>query len=431
MKVTWDDIRTNLYCIVSLSTNAYVGFVGNAKNQIMSPKLVPYMKDLITSKLDEFFKANPKILEDIIKIVKINVKARMEALKAKSATQVERLNTFKEHEMSNFIRCNNTGKQWKEIFLVEGNSASGSARNGSDPNTQAFFLFRGVTANAMKCSLTEIMENKEWRDLVTVLKTGIGPKFDISKLYFDRINIFTDSDVDGYNISAGMLAFFYKYMRPVIEEGKLYKVYSPLYSLDDREHPFVANKAEMVEIYHDKIVKTYKIKLEGDDEYLSKDDLYEFLLDTYDYRENLIRASQDSGNVNKFLVEAIIAYLTMFNIVRDEEDFNDLDVTFNDQKFIKTIMNNIQKKFKEIKVDNSGRFSGVVEGKYAVVKVNRRFFRKTSELIPIYKKYGYMITVKEKGKDTNPVKMTIGEFLDLCMKLTPRIKTRFKGLTAN
>ena len=94
-------------------------------------------------------------------------------------------------------------------------------------------------------------------------------------------------------------------------------------------------------------------------------------------------------------------------------------------------MNNIQKKFKEIKVDNSGRFSGVVEGKYAVVKVNRRFFRKTSELIPIYKKYGYMITVKEKGKDTNPVKMTIGEFLDLCMKLTPRIKTRFKGLTAN
>ena len=99
MKVTWDDIRTNLYCIVSLSTNAYVGFVGNAKNQIMSPKLVPYMKDLITSKLDEFFKANPKILEDIIKIVKINVQARMEALKAKSATQVERLNTFKEHKL--------------------------------------------------------------------------------------------------------------------------------------------------------------------------------------------------------------------------------------------------------------------------------------------------------------------------------------------
>ena len=100
-------------------------------------------------------------------------------------------------EMSNFIRCNNTGKQWKEIFLVEGNSASGSARNGSDPDTQAFFLFRGVTANALKCSLSEIMENREWRDLVTVLKTGIGDKFDINKLYFNRINIFTDSDVDG------------------------------------------------------------------------------------------------------------------------------------------------------------------------------------------------------------------------------------------
>jgi DNA gyrase/topoisomerase IV subunit B len=83
-----------------------------------------------------------------------------------------------------------------------------------------------VTANAMKCSLSEIMENREWRDLITVLKCGIGPKFDLSKLYFDRINIFTDSDTDGLNISAGMLAFFYKYLRPIIEAGKLYKVFS-------------------------------------------------------------------------------------------------------------------------------------------------------------------------------------------------------------
>ena len=67
----------------------------------------------------------------------------------------------------------------------------------SDPNTQALFLFRGVTANAMKCSLAEIMQNREWRDLVNVLRTGIGPKFDINKLYFNRINIFTDADVDG------------------------------------------------------------------------------------------------------------------------------------------------------------------------------------------------------------------------------------------
>lgn len=223
-----------------------------------------------------------------------------------------------------------------------------------------------------------------------------------------------------------MLAFFYKYMRPIIEAGKLYKVYSPLYSLDDKDHPFVANKSEMVELYHEKIVKNYKIKLEGESSYLTKSEMYDFLIDTYDYREALIRAAEESGNVNKFLIEAIIAYLSLYNVVRSETDFDDIEKTFGNQKFIKTIMSKIQKKYKEVIVDNSGRFSGVVDSKYCVIKVGKRFFRKTSDLIPIYKQYGYIITVKEKDKD--PVEMTIGEFLDNCMKLTPRIKTRFKGL---
>ena len=350
----------------------------------------------------------------------------MEATKAKTATQTERLNTFKEHSMSNYIRPNNTGKQWKEIFLVEGGSASGSARNGSDPDTQGMFMFRGVTANAMKCSLSEIMQNREWRDLVTILRTGIGPKFDINKLYFDRINIFTDADVDGYNISAGMLAFFYKHMRPLIEAGKLYKVYSPLYKLDDKEHPYVANKTEMVDIYHEKIIKNFKVKCEGDKSYMSKNELREFLMDTYDYSDNLIRASKESGNINKYLVESIIAYLTLFDIVRSEKDYNDIEQTFKNQKFIKSIMSKIQKRFKEIVVSDSGKFSGVIDGKYALVKVGSRFFKKTSDLIPVYQKYGYIITVEEKGKE--PKEMTIAEFLDTCTKLTAKIQTRYKGL---
>lgn len=426
LKVTWDDCRTNLYCVLSLSTNAQVGFVGNAKQKIQCPTLVPYMKELITNALEEYFKMNSGLLNDIIKIIKINTKARQDMIKAKSATNIEKLNTFKEHEMSNYIRPNNTGKKWKELFLVEGNSASGSARNGSDPDTQGFFLFRGVTLNAMKCSLTDIMENKEWRDLVTVLKCGIGPKFDIDKLYFDRINIFTDSDIDGYNISAGMLAFFYRWMRPIIEAGKLYKVYAPLYSLYDKDNSFVINKSELAEIYHKKIVKNFKIKLQNDDEYLSKDELFDFLRDTFDYSENLIRASKESGNINKFLIEEIISLLVEFGIVRSENDYDDIDTVFSNQKFITKFMNIIQKKFKEIVLEDNARISGVVDGKYALVKITKRFFRKTSYLIPIIQKYGHVLEVKEKDKE--PVKMSIEEFLDLCTKLTPKIKTRFKGL---
>ena len=228
------------------------------------------------------------------------------------------------------------------------------------------------------------------------------------------------------NISAGMLAFFYKHMRPIIEQGKLYKVYSPLYRLDDKDHPYVANKSEMVNIYHDKIIHNFKIKCEGMDKYMTKQELYEFLMDTYEYQENLIRAAKESGNVNKYFVEAIIAYMTVLGVVRSENDFDDIDETFSKQKFIKTIMTKIQKKFKETTVDNTGRFSGVVEGKYALVKVGSRFFKKTSGLIPVYQKYGYIITVEEKGK--TPREMTIGEFLDSCSKLQAKILTRFKGL---
>lgn len=426
LKILWDDIRSNFYCVINLSSNAQIGFEGNAKNKILCPNLVPHMKKLLNDGLTKYFNDNPSQLNEIIKIVKLNAKARLEAAKAKSAVQVEHLNSFKEHSMTNFIRCNNTGKKFKEICLVEGNSASSSVRNGSDPDTQALFLLRGVTANPMKCSLSEIMENREWRDLVSVLKCGIGEKFDLSKLYYDRINIMTDADVDGYYISAGILVFFYMYLRPIIEAGKLYKVFTPLYVTYDKERPYVSNKAEMVSIHQKMIIKNYKIKLEGSSDYLSKDELHDFLIETYEYREDLIRAAENSGNINKFLVESVISYLSMSNVVRNENDYDDINEILNTQKFVTKFMSHIQKKFKEVILDKHQRISGVVDGKRAIIKIDKRFFKKTADLIPIYKKYGYMLTVKEKDKD--PVKMTIGEFLDTTMKLQLKIKNRIKGL---
>ena len=268
-----------------------------------------------------------------------------------------------------------------------------------DPDTQAFFLFRGVVANSFKCSLSEIMQNKELHDLVTVMRCGIGPTFDIKKLYYDRINIFTDADIDGAYISSGILAFFYKYYRPIIEAGKVYKVFSPLYALADKEHPYVANKAEMVQLYHEKIMKNYKIRIKGYDKFMSKNEIYDFLMDTYDYRENLIRVAKDMGNVNKFLIESIIAYLVLAGIVRSADDYDDLKETFKNQKFIKYLMCNIQKKFKEITLDDGTILSGVIDGKFCSVNVSNRFIRKTTGLIPVISEYGYILEVQEKGRD--------------------------------
>ena len=118
LKITWDDIRTNLFCVINLSTNAYVSFNGNAKQSITNKDLIPYMKEIVNTGLEEYFNKNKDLLNEYIKLIKINAKARQEAAKAKTATQTERLNSFKEHSMKNFIRCNNTGKQFKELTKI-------------------------------------------------------------------------------------------------------------------------------------------------------------------------------------------------------------------------------------------------------------------------------------------------------------------------
>ena len=430
LKVTWDDVRTDLYCVINLSTDAQVRFEGNMKTKISGDDLIPYLKDMFNESIEESYNENKSVYEDIIKIIKLNTKARLEAQKVKTATTVDKLNVFKEHMMRNYVRCNNTGKQWKELILVEGNSAAGAVRNGSDPDTQALFMLRGVTANPFKCSLSEIMNNREWRDLVTVMKCGIGNKFDMSKLYFNRINIFTDSDIDGFNISAGILAFFYKYFRPIIEEGRLYKIYAPLYELKDSKHRYAINKQEMVDIYHENITKNVKVKLPSEDSKMSKDELTEFLLDTYDYADDLKLAAEVSGNVDKVLLELIISSLVKFGVIRTDKDgtvvHEDFNKVFSNQKFITSFMSVLQKRYPELKVNDSGRIYGIdSKNNFTVIQLDDRMVKKVSSLIPIYEKYGLYLDVIDKTSEHH---MTISEFEDLCTKYVPAIQRRFKGL---
>jgi DNA gyrase/topoisomerase IV subunit B len=197
-----------------------------------------------------------------------------------------------------------------------------------------------------------------------------------------------------------MLVFIYTYLRPLIEAGKVYKVFSPLYRIDDKEHPFVINKAEMVEIFQKKVTKQYKVTTEYGYK-LDKDEMIEFLQDTYTYASDLDRMAKNLGNVNKFLVEQIIALLTVSGYVRSGKDFDDLDKLFNDQKFIKNLMSRIQEKFPEIVVNqDTHTLKGVVNGRFCSIKINKRFIRQAEDLIPVYKKYQYKLLVSEKGKET-------------------------------
>lgn len=116
-KLLWEDAKNGLNVVINLATGAQVGFVGNAKQKVGNAELTPYLNEIIKTNMDKFFNDNPRVLDEYIKIVKLNAKARVEMQKVKTATQKERMNSFKEHEMKNFISCNNRGKKFRELDI--------------------------------------------------------------------------------------------------------------------------------------------------------------------------------------------------------------------------------------------------------------------------------------------------------------------------
>lgn len=421
-KVLKVDIEEGLNLVVNIFTTMQMQFVGQTKTEISNDELFNPIKEIATENLEKYFSDNKDKLTAIVKIIKANCKARINASKIKTATVKETVNKFDKHKMKNYTPCNNDGKAYKELHLCEGQSAAGSLVDGRDPDTQAFLAFRGVTANGFKRDESTILDNKEWYEYVKLLRTQMGSKFDLSKLYFDKIIIETDSDIDGYGITSGIGAFHALYMPELVKAGKLYKAIAPLYHIDDKKHPFVRDKREYVSVYQDKIVKNYEVSLTGADGVipLKKNEFKDFIYDTQEYSDELIRLAKHFG-VNKYLIERVAAYLIM------TYENPDMDEIFSDNKKVVEFTEVIQKKFPEITVKSNHSIRGIVDGKFQSININNRFLKKVEDLSSVYRKYGYLLIVKEKGV-TEAKEMSIGEFLDVTNKLKPRIITRYKGL---
>lgn len=430
LDILWSDVQSGLNLVVNFQTNMeMIGFTGQTKQKIKSDEVLTLVKGMATDAIAKYFEDSPADLKAFVSIVKLNAKARIEMNKVKSGIIKESTDIWKEHQMKNFIPANNRGKQYKEIFIVEGDSAKGTTEAGRDPDTQAVFAIRGVSANSFKRDDKTILENVEFRDLVKVLGCNFGPKFDLSRLNYDKIIILTDADIDGFGIRSLLSAFFIKFMPEIVKAGKLYVGIPPLYEITDKKNPFVVDKHDYVDRFIKKILSEYEVFTNDSGKYpkLSDDELYDFIYDTKDYLDNLSDLSKHF-KINAELIEKIMAFIAL-TTKGEQPTYEEVMKQINDNQV--DFIAGIQKDYPEVTLEGD-RVCGIIDGHYKMISISNRFIRKIKNLLPIVRKYGYNIKYRAKKSESDKkITDSIGNFLKLTIPYRPNIVTRFKGLGEN
>ena len=240
--LTFEDVKEGLTMIISCK-HPNPQFEGQTKGRLGNSEVKKLADSVFAEGFEQFLLENPNEAKTIVNKSVLAKNARLAAKKAREATRKNDLATT--NFFGKLSDCKSKDPTISELFIVEGDSAGGSAKKGRDSMTQAILPLRGKILNVEKARLDKALENEEIKTIITAFGTGIGEYFDINKLRYDKIIIMTDADVDGSHIRVLLLTLFYRFFRPIVQAGHVYAAQPPLfrimhgktrkYTLDEKE----------------------------------------------------------------------------------------------------------------------------------------------------------------------------------------------------
>ena len=254
-----DDVKEGLVAIISVK-HPDPQYEGQTKTKLGNSEVRKIVSNIAGEQINRFFLENPDVAKAIVEKAEIASKARIAAKKARELTRRKSALDGISSLPGKLTDCSSKDASECEIYIVEGDSAGGSAKQGRDAKTQAILPLRGKILNVEKARTHRIFENQEIRSMITAFGCGIQEDVDVSKLRYHKIVIMTDADVDGSHICTLMLTFLYRFMKPVIEGGYVYIAQPPLYKVQKGKKIAYAYKEQEMDHLREEFKEGYKVQ---------------------------------------------------------------------------------------------------------------------------------------------------------------------------
>ncbi len=264
-RVSGDDIREGLTAIISIKMGE-PQFEGQTKTKLGNTEAKGFVQRIMNDQLGAWFEQNPAEGKDIVRKSQAAAQARIAARKARDLARNRKGLLGGGGLPGKLSDCQSTNPVECEVFIVEGDSAGGSARQGRDPRVQAILPIRGKILNVEKARIDKVLGNQEVQAIISALGTGIHEEFSLDKLRYHKVVLMADADVDGHHINTLLLTLLFRFMKPLIEHGYVYMAQPPLYRIrwnKPHEHEFVYSDSEREALTRDGLAQGKKLPKEN------------------------------------------------------------------------------------------------------------------------------------------------------------------------